>query len=1395
MATNNNDYIFVQGSSTATIDGLGGDDVFVISPYFVTEGQTVSISDTQGANTIQLVGGLTITSSIVEAEGLRLTLSNDAVITVFGADNFTYNVGGNDSAGIAGVDKDFTTFASENLGVVVPAAGEAAATGGEAEFNEDGTSTTPEADTYALTADAATVDEGASATFSLDTNLAEGTEVAYTISGDVDAADVDGGLTGTATVDADGDATITVGLVEDVSTDEGAETLTVTVDADPATTADVTVNDTSMTTTFTLTTDAAATPEGVAKVFTVEANQPVTEDTVVTFNVTAGSESAADQGTTLTNMNDFAGGTFAEQTATIAAGETTATFEVTGANDGITEYDETYSVSVDVAGETFTAEGTLTDGAGTFTLTTGVDDVAGTRYDDTINGTDTTVTALDTIDGGDGTDTLNYNDVAGATDPGAGVTVSGVEILNMRSAGAANMTTTGWTGLETINTTQGTAANITAATTTDVNVSNITGAVAVDGGKDIAVTAAATGTTTTIGATTVGAGTVTVTDTAQAGSAIAVDGGTDVTITASGNTNGAINVGQRGVSTDLPSGAVAVSSTGVLNDAGNAAGADDVTMGNITVTGGSSVSVTQSAGITDAQVTAALTAVTNDTVTQGDVAVTGGTTTTSVSVIQDAAQAVTNTAAPNNTANQIGIENGLVAISDVNAASTTDAGTIETVTIDSWADNGVNLTGSFVKSSALTTLNLSGTGGDLAVTAGALTTAVVDTLALNVDGLTAGGIELDADYTTLNLASANTASTIGELTTAATTINISGDAALTVTDNQTASVTAINNTNTGGVTLGTELGIAVVFTGTAGSGDDSIKLAANTKATTTGAGDDTVILSTAALGTGGTIDAGADTDTLVMTAANAATATAGTAFADTISNFEQLSLNSAVAGQTINLANLDNINTIAIAAAGTSVTLSNVSSGVNVSADSGATGTIDVTQATDDTSATAADEINFSVSNTSAQTVATLDASEFEHINIASDDSAATATGIAHVITTLDATAATDLDISGDAGLTIGTLTGTALTSIDASGVTAGAVTFTTGALAAASTITGGAGDDAIDASAAIKAVTLSGNAGDDTLHGGTVADTITGGDGDDWIYGEAGGDSLTGNAGADIFAVTTATDSNGVNSDTITDFTVGTDAIGLQIASGNEAVTYLGEASAYGSVLTSFTGTANEAVLDTSTNTVYVDVNGDAALTDADISIDVGVSDLSQSDFVTLGTAGGDTIAGTAGVDTIFGLAGDDTITGGAGDDTITGGAGDDTITGGAGNDTIVNAAIATDGLDVITQFTTSGDSAGFAAGADKLQFSDADLEGQAGFVADTNGDTQITLNDGTKVEFVSGAGAQVAGDAQAAFLFNQTTGTLSFDADGTGGNAAIDIVTLTGVTDLAVADFAFVV
>ncbi|WP_368418814.1 beta strand repeat-containing protein, partial [Rhodovarius sp.] len=108
--------------------------------------------------------------------------------------------------------------------------------------------------TYALAGSAASVNEGGTAIFTLTTtNVAAGSKFDYTLSG-VTAADVVGGLlAGTATVGTDGKAIVEVTLAADATT-EGAETLTMAVAGQSAST---TVNDTSLSnTTFVLTTNA-----------------------------------------------------------------------------------------------------------------------------------------------------------------------------------------------------------------------------------------------------------------------------------------------------------------------------------------------------------------------------------------------------------------------------------------------------------------------------------------------------------------------------------------------------------------------------------------------------------------------------------------------------------------------------------------------------------------------------------------------------------------------------------------------------------------------------------------------------------------------------------------------------------------------------------------------------------------------------------------------------------------------------------------------------------------------------------------------------------------------------------------------------------------------------------
>jgi S-layer protein len=164
-------------------------------------------------------------------------------------------------------------------------------------------------------------------------------------------------------------------------------------------------------------------------------------------------------------------------------------------------------------------------------------------------------------------------------------------------------------------------------------VSGVTGAITIDGGKNITVSDNIANNNITIGNTTQPAGTITVTDSKLGTGAIAIDGGTDVTVTASGQTTGTVTIG----AVKAASGDVSVSVTGAAYTTSTL----NTTFGNIAVTGGKTISVTQKA-TSDASAAEADT--TNATITQGNVKVTADANTTTVTLKQDAAVTAVNAA-------------------------------------------------------------------------------------------------------------------------------------------------------------------------------------------------------------------------------------------------------------------------------------------------------------------------------------------------------------------------------------------------------------------------------------------------------------------------------------------------------------------------------------------------------------------------------------------------------------------------------------------------------------------------------------------------------------------------------------------------------------------------------
>jgi S-layer protein len=638
-----------------------------------------------------------------------------------------------------------------------------------------------------------------------------------------------------------------------------------------------------------------------------------------------------------------------------------------------------------------------------------------------------------------------------------------------------------------------------------------------------------------------------------------------------------------------------------------------------------------------------------------------------------------------------------VAITDNGTAASATAATTDvlaTVTI-------VGATGaSSIASDALTTLNLTSTGALVTNLDGYANAADARALTINVGEGTITGVT-DAGATSLVLNTTGAVTNLGTITTAlatsatinandaiaagvvdvsgaGTAVTIAGDSVATIdlatastaavtvtgsaglTDVSTGTAASYTNSGTGAVTLGATtatagLGVAATYSG--GAGVDTVSFGAQTKASTLGAGDDVAYLTGAALGTGGSLDAGAGTDTLGMTVANAVTASATDLFEASISNFESLDLRTSAAG-TVNLANLDDISDINIATAvGHAIVLDNLASGASTTINASATAG-SVTHTLEDATGTS-DVLNLTIKGSAAVTGGTQVMAGVETVNISVLDSDTTTSDAVHTLD-LDATAATSVVVSGDAGLNLTNAGNVKVTSFDASGVTGAAsnVTFTSANTTAASS------------------VTIKGGAGADVLTGGATKDTIEGGAGNDTLSGGAGVDSLSGGAGNDTFnyvtanLVSTETIDGGAGTDILTltnaatvvdaDFTLVTSVETMTMSNNAHTVTLGALADAAG-IVTYNGGTGVDTLTLGSGYTANVTVAGGGGADVIDLSAYTGVANLTGGagiDTYTLG-AGTEVINGAAAADvvnvgTASHLAATDTLVGGAGTDVI---------------------------------------------------------------------------------------------------------------------------------------------
>ena len=137
--TTGNDINILQGTDLLTVGAGEGNDRYVLDASILNPNQRITLSDTQGTNTLQLAGGLAIVSSLVANDSLQLTLINGAVITVLGASSFKFQTGGNAINGTGGTIQTYADFATLSLGSTgVPVSSSAPAAGGVKTVSDSG---------------------------------------------------------------------------------------------------------------------------------------------------------------------------------------------------------------------------------------------------------------------------------------------------------------------------------------------------------------------------------------------------------------------------------------------------------------------------------------------------------------------------------------------------------------------------------------------------------------------------------------------------------------------------------------------------------------------------------------------------------------------------------------------------------------------------------------------------------------------------------------------------------------------------------------------------------------------------------------------------------------------------------------------------------------------------------------------------------------------------------------------------------------------------------------------------------------------------------------------------------------------------------------------------------
>jgi Ca2+-binding RTX toxin-like protein len=213
--------------------------------------------------------------------------------------------------------------------------------------------------------------------------------------------------------------------------------------------------------------------------------------------------------------------------------------------------------------------------------------------------------------------------------------------------------------------------------------------------------------------------------------------------------------------------------------------------------------------------------------------------------------------------------------------------------------------------------------------------------------------------------------------------------------------------------------------------------------------------------------------------------------------------------------------------------------------------------------------------------------------------------------------------------------------------------------------LTGGAGNNTLDASTFSGQVYLYGLAGNDILRGGSGDDFLDGGEGNDALYGGAGTDTVVQTANANMTLSDTQLTGQGTDS---------LNSIERAILTGGAGNNTLNASDFSGSVVLNgmdgndtLLGGAGDDTLDggDGTDTVVQTVDADMILTNTSLT-GMGNDTLISIEQANLTGGASDNLLNASafsGPVFLYGMGGNDTLMGGAGNDTLDGGDGTDTV------------------------------------------------------------------------------------------------------------------------------------